>query len=73
MRPGTARCPGAGLFSPRMIDQHADPRTDDTLVFEGSVAEERETEQGKEIVIDVVGKVSIGAHVTSRVTLAVPA
>lgn len=34
MRPWTARRPGAGLSSPRMIDQHADPRTDDTLVFE---------------------------------------
>jgi hypothetical protein len=45
---------------------------DDTLAFEGHVSEERDTEQGKEIVVDVVGKVSLGAHATSRVTLVVP-
>ena len=46
---------------------------DDTLVFEGHVAEERDTDQGRELVIDVVGRVSLGAHATSRVTLVVPA
>ena len=42
---------------------------DDTLSFTGHVAEERVTEQGKEIVVEVVGKVSLGAHATSRVTV----
>ncbi len=46
---------------------------DDTLAFEGHVAEERETAQGREVVVDVVGRVSLGAHATSRVTLVVPA
>jgi uncharacterized OB-fold protein/acyl dehydratase len=45
---------------------------DDTLTFEGVVAEEREADQGMELVIDVVGRVSLGAHATSRVTLVVP-
>jgi uncharacterized OB-fold protein len=45
---------------------------DDTLALVGRVAEERETDQGKELVIDVVGRVSLGAHATSRVTLVVP-
>ena len=46
---------------------------DDTLSFAGQVAEERDTDQGKELLIDVVGSVSLGAHATSRVTLVVPA
>jgi uncharacterized OB-fold protein len=41
---------------------------DDTLTFEGHVAEEGD---GR-LVVDVVGRVSLGAHVTSRVTLEVP-
>ncbi len=46
---------------------------DDTLAFSGHVAEERESNGGRELVIEVVGQVSLGAHVTSRVTLEVPA
>ena len=45
---------------------------DDTLTFDGHVSEERETEEGTELVVDVVGSVSLGAHATSRVTLVVP-
>ena len=41
----------------------------DELVFTGSVAEV----EGARVVVDVVGRVSLGAHVTGRVVVEVPA
>lgn len=44
---------------------------DDVLRFAATLAEERASEDGRELVVDVVGSVSLGAHVTARVTVAV--
>ncbi len=41
----------------------------DTLAFSGTVA----SVEGATVQVDVVGRVSLGTHVTSRVTLALPA
>lgn len=42
----------------------------DTLSFSGSVVEETEADGERRHVVEVVGAVSLGAHVTSRVTVA---
>lgn len=44
----------------------------DTLSFAGTVAEVAEVEGEQRHVVDVVGSVSLGAHVTARVTVALP-
>ena len=44
----------------------------DTLSFSGVVAEVVEVDDETRHVIDVVGKVSLGSHVTARVTVVLP-
>ncbi len=45
----------------------------DTLSFRGTVADVVEVDGETRHVVDVVGEVSLGAHVTARVTVVLPA
>ena len=44
----------------------------DTLSFAGTVVDEQEVDGERRLVVEVVGSVSLGAHVTAKVTLVLP-